>query len=269
MPTTQPFLYIEVSSLVVIAATLTGILCGSLSPYLVWKRLGLLSDSVSHAALMVIAVALAFGVSSSALLIPFSVLIGLLLSYMQKKDFKELDSVLGIFFAGFMGVGLIVMHVTGKGSEEVLHALFGDIQSINAESIAILVTLTILVVGYLLKNRRALQLSLVQPDLAKVEGIPVNRHMTILLVLCSVTVAVCLQLMGIVLITMLFVAPSMTALSFARSTRQHLILSVVFGVGIALLGTAVAQIAKLPVSASIATVGLVVFAVSVVLKKRN
>lgn len=269
MEHTHELLTSEISWLVVVAAAIAGLLCGALSPYLVWKRLGLLSDSVSHASLMVIAVALAFDLSESLLLIPFSICIGLMLSYLQKKNYKELDSAIAIFFAGFMGIGLIIMHITGNGSEEVLHALFGDIQDITEVNLVLLCVLTVLVLGYLAKYKSELRLTLVQPDLARVEGISVDKHTTALLVLCSVTVAICLQIMGIVLVTMLLVAPSMISVAYAKSSKSHSMLSLIVGVLMALFGVLLAKTFHFPVSATIATLGLVLFFISVFTKRRT
>lgn len=258
-----------ISGIVFVAALLIGLLCGALGPYLVWKRLGLLGDSVSHASLAVIALALALGLSESVLLIPFAVLLGLAMSYLQEKNYSELDSILAIFFAGFMGLGLLIMSKTGRGSEEVLHALFGDIESTSTSDIATLAVLTVFVLAYLLKFRKTLQLIIVQPDLARVEGVNVRTHTTILLVTCSVTVALCLKLMGVVLVTMLFVAPSLISLSLAKSARQHSVLSLVVGVALAVGGTALAFGFTLPVSATIATLGLVIFAITTLLRGRT
>lgn len=257
-----------ISNLVVVSALLAGLLCGALGPYLVWKRLGLLSDSVSHASLAVIAIALALGLPETSLLIPFAIILGLLMSYLQKRSFSELDSVIAIFFAGFMGLGLIIMSQTGRGSDEVLHVLFGDIENINGTDVLWLTILTAGVLGYLARYRNILKLTLVQPELAHLEGINVQRHMTILLVMCSVTVAVCLKFMGVVLVTMLFVAPSLIAMSFARSARAHTALSLIIGVAISIGGVGIASIMKWPVSATVALLGFAVFVATAAIKGR-
>lgn len=258
----------EFSYMIVLTAALAGLLCGALGPYLVWKRLGLLSDSVSHASLAVIAIALAFGLPETSLLIPFAVVLGLLMSYLQKRSFSELDSIIAVFFAGFMGLGIIIMNQTGRGSDEVLHVLFGDIESVSGTDVLWLAVLTFIVLTYLARYRDTLRLTLVQPELAKLEGINVQRHTTILLVMCSVAVAVCLKLMGVVLVTMLFVAPSLIALSFTRSARTHALLSLAIGIAIAVGGVGVAQLMKWPISATVALLGFSVFIVTATLKGR-
>ena len=250
---------LPITTLTVIATALAGLLCGALGPFLVWKRLGLLGDAVSHASLMVVALALALGFPSAALLIPFAIAIGFLLSKFQEKQFSELDSVLAVFFAGFMGIGLIIMSISGKGSEEILHALFGDVQTLLWQDLAMLGILNVIVLAYLFRFKRELRLLILQPDLAQIEGINRILHTRALMILTAVTVAICLKLMGVVLVTILFVAPALISLTFSRSANQHALLSVGFGVGISLGGLAISKVLMLPTSASIAALGLLVF----------
>lgn len=260
---------VPITTLAIIGAGLIGLLCGSLGPYLVWKRLGLLGDAVAHASLCVVAFALLFKVESAYVLIPFSIVIGFLLSLAQERNFTELDSVLAIFFAGFMGIGLIIMSISGQGSEEILHVLFGDIQKTTLEDLYLLAVLNIVVLGYLFKFKKQLQLMLLQPELAKIEGIHTKLHARVLLILCAVTVAVCLKLMGVVLVTALFIAPALTSLAFAKSARHHMLLSIILGLGISVTGILVSKILALPSSATIAALGLIVFVMTFLFRSKR
>lgn len=253
---------------VILIAYFLGRLCGSLSPYIVWKRLGLLGDTVAHASLFVVAFALLLGIESSYVIIPFSIAIGLLLSYAQEKKFFELDSVLAVFFAGFMGLGLITMTLSGEDSEEILHVLFGDIEKTSTLDILILFALNTFVFFYLQKFEKQLQLMLLDQDLAKIEGINVKKHSTFLLVICSLTVGVCLKMMGVVLVTALFIAPALISLAFAKSARQHSAISTLLGSSMAVIGVLAAKFFNIPGGATIASTGLIVFLLVTVIKGR-
>jgi ABC-type Mn2+/Zn2+ transport system permease subunit len=152
---------------------MAGALCGALGPYLVWRRMGLLGDAIAHAGLAVVAVSLLLDISSTPLLLVFAALIGYLLSFAQEKNFSELDSVLAILFAGFMGLGLLIIHFSGKGSEEILHVLFGDVSQTNSFDLIVLAALSAFVVSYLLWFRKPLQLMLLHSDLARIEGVQI------------------------------------------------------------------------------------------------
>lgn len=254
-----PIMAAQVPWLSVVAAALAGLLCGALGPYLVWKRLALLGDAVAHASLCVIAIALVIGLPSIWLLIPFAIGLGLLLSKSQSQRFQELDSVLGIFFAGFMGLGLLIMVLSGKSSNHIMPILFGDLQRVTGSDIAILVALNFAIHGYLYFYKRPLQMMLLQADLAIIEGIDIQKHTRALLVMISVTVAVCLHLMGVVLVTALFVAPTLSSLSIAKSVKQHMSLTLLLALMMALTGTLISKYYELPSSATIATFGLFLF----------
>jgi ABC-type Mn2+/Zn2+ transport system permease subunit len=98
-----------------------------------------------------------------------------------------------------------------------------------------------------------------QPELAKIQGHPVRLHRTALLILVCLSVALCIKMMGVILVTTLFVSPALIAGLFARSASIHAVLSMGLGVVVTVVGILTAQHFKMSAAPMIATFSLGLF----------
>jgi zinc transport system permease protein len=69
----------------------------------------------------------------------------------------------------------------------------------------------------------------IHEDLARVEGVPVDRVNAAFLALIALTVAVMMKVVGLLLVTSLLIIPAATARRFARTPEAMAILSSLIG----------------------------------------
>lgn len=248
-----------ITPIAMMLAAMAGLLGGTLAPAIVWNRLGLLGDTISHASLSIMAVGLLLGFADQTLLIPFAIVLALLLSFFDTGKFGELDSVLAVLFSGLMGLGMLLLSLTNKNPAQILTLLTGDISQAGSDELIAISIWTAIVLSYLLKFRTPLRLIMTQPDLAKIQGHPVRLHKTALLVLVCLSVALCIKMMGVILVTTLFVTPALISGLFAKSAGTHATLSMALGLFIALTGILVADQFALSPAPLIATFALILF----------
>src|SRR5688572_11745825 len=100
----------------VIVVTLVGLVCGAVGGLVVGNRMAFFSDALAHCAFAGVALALLIGLGLGArgqefkdlivyIMIAFGVIIGLLIAYVREKTFLASDTVIGVFFAGSIGLG--------------------------------------------------------------------------------------------------------------------------------------------------------------------
>lgn len=248
------------------AALIGGFLCGVIGPYLLWRRLSMFSSSISHAAMTPLAIASVMAVPAFFVLYPFSALLSLGITRAEEKGLFESDSVLTLFFAGFMALGVLILVSAGAGSEEAIHFLFGDISTIQSGDLFGLVGVTILVCLYILNFRKQLSLLCLHRDLAVSEGVPVRRHIYLLNFLAAITVVCLLGLMGIILATALLVGPALIAASFSRNLKTMLIASVGIGTGCSIAGLYLSSLLGWASGSTIAVLTLALFLISLLFK---
>ena len=81
-----------------LAASLgVSVIAGSLGCFVIWKRLSYFSDSISHSALLGVALGLATGLSINFGLVIVGALFATLIVVLQQKGFWSNDAILGIF----------------------------------------------------------------------------------------------------------------------------------------------------------------------------
>ena len=256
-----------ITNMPILASICAGYLCGIIGPYLLWRRLSMFSSSISHAAMTPVAIAHVFGLPTFLVLYPFSAMLSLGITRAEERGLFESDSILTLFFAGFMALGVLILASTGAESEEALHYLFGEISSMSPADYLLLVSVTFLVLIYVLKNRRELALLCLNRDLAISEGVPVRRHIYILNLLAAITVVCLLSVMGIILATALLVGPALIAASMSKSLKAMLAWSVAIGVACSLGGLVLSGILGWSSGSTIAVLTLTFFLISLLFKK--
>jgi zinc transport system permease protein len=248
-----------------IASVLAGLICGFIGPYLSWRNLGLLGASLSHASLTPISLAYILGISVQWLLLPFSLLLSLIIAVLKEKNYTGLDSVLAVFYSGFMALGILFLSQLEFGSTEMVHLLFGDILTVSWMDVGFLAFVLLIIFGFSLRFKKPLLLSLVHAELAKVEGKNMRYYTYACFALIGLCVAASLKIIGLVLMTCLMMVPTLMATKRTKSLKAHFVFCAFSGALLAFIGIILSAIFNLPSGASIATLAMLVFFINLLL----
>lgn len=250
-----------------LGAILAGFICGLIGPFFVWRRLAMFGNAISHAALAPIAVAQVIQIPFIYFLYPFSILLALWLTRLEEKGLNDSDSVLSVFFSGLMAVGVVIISMSGTGSVEAIHFLFGDILLISSRDLILLGFIAIILLFYVVKYLSSLILLVLNPDLAKVQGIAVRSHNYILTTLCALVVSSTLIITGAILTTMLMIVPPLIASGFTKTFRTYIVVSCFLGMVLASMGLLISVLTDTPSGPMIAGTCLFAFIFSTLLRK--
>ena len=236
-------------------------ICGVMGCFVVWRRMAYFGDSLAHSALLGIAIGLATGLSTSLSIFIISMVFALLLLWLQHRGVLAMDTLLGILAHGALSSGMVLMSLLGIPID--LHRfLFGDILTVNNTDLMLIGAGVIIVLGLLARFWAALILMTVSQDLAKAEGVRVLALQMLFLVLMTVTVAVSVRMVGVLLITSMLIIPAATARQAARTPAIMAAVAVVIGmIGVG-LGTGLSMAADTPTGPSIVASLAAIFAVT-------
>ncbi len=98
----------------IIASIGVSLIAGSLGCFVIWKRLSYFSDSISHSALLGVALGLATGLGINLGLVIVGGLFAVLIVFLQQKEFWSSDAVLGIFSHISLSLGIVVLGIIGN-----------------------------------------------------------------------------------------------------------------------------------------------------------
>jgi len=221
-----------------IAGMLVVLVSGPLGCVVVWRRMSYFGDALAHAALLGTAMALMFDMKPLIGVVVIGGLISYLLMILQRKKDLSSDAILGILSHGALASGLVMMAVMQSQGERIdlMAYLFGDILSVSWQYIIWLSIVCVVVLVLIVRLWESILSIAVHEELARSEGINVDRVRLIFMLLMAVLVAVAMKIVGIILITALLIVPAATARRFADSPERMAILAVVFGLFSVVMG---------------------------------
>lgn len=226
------FSYIRLALLAVLLAAPLFALIGT---QVVGLRLVFFSDTLGHAALAGLGLGVVARLAEPwwAMLV-WAVVIALLMTWVQRRSRAAADTVLGVFMAFSVALGIILLSRSGQ-SNRLVSYLIGDVLSITGNGLAglAIVLLATLVLAWRWFN--ALALTGLNASLAGSRGVRVAWVQTAFALLVAVAVTMVIPWIGLLLINAFLVLPAAAARMLARDTRQYLawavILALTAGIG--------------------------------------
>ncbi|MEA5506053.1 metal ABC transporter permease [Halotia wernerae UHCC 0503] len=248
-------------------AVLMGILGGLLGSFVTLRQLSFFSHAVGHAALVGVALGVLLQVNPTGMLLPFTLLFGVVVLYFIDKTDLASDSVLSIVLSGALAIGVILTSLIKGYRGNLMAVLFGDILAIDTTDL--MLTLLVLVGSsiFLLSTLRQQILLTLNSDVAQVQGIPVQLYRYGFVVLLSLAVAVAIKAVGVLLVNAFLVIPASTAKLMSHHFRHFLIISVIVGFSSSIAGIIVSGIFNLASGPSIVLVQFLLFAVVFIVVK--
>ncbi len=240
-------------------AALMGILGGMLGSFVTLRQLSFFSHAVGHAALVGVALGVLLQINPTWMLLPFTLVFGVIVLYFIDKTDLGSDSVLSIVLSGALAIGLILTSLIKGYRGNLMSVLFGDILAIDTTDL--ILTLLVLVGGsiFLLSTLRQQILLTLNPDVAQVQGIPVQLYRYAFVVLLSLAVAVAIKAVGVLLVNAFLVIPASTAKLMSHHFSRFLVISVIVGSISSIVGIIVSGIFNLASGPSIVLVQFLLF----------
>ncbi len=209
---------------------LIAIVAAPFGVFVVWRRLAYFGDTLAHSALLGVALGYLLHINLNFGVILVCLLVACLLFFFQKQKTLAGDTVLGILSHSSLSLGLVVLAFFETVRIDLMGYLFGDILAIGkADLWWILICGAIALVMLLLIWRPLLLISL-HEDLARVEGVNVDLVKLTFVCLLAVLVAVMMKIVGLVLVTSLFIIPAATARKFVRTPEMMALIAAFVGV---------------------------------------
>lgn len=237
--------------------------CALLGVFVTARRMAFFSDTIAHAALVGIALGFLWGLSEPTwpmLLVGLAVAAAIV----WLKEHTELltDTIMALLLSGSVALGIVLLYRLRLNPGRIHGFLFGDVLAVSTADVGVSVLLCALVTVGLFARLNALTLLTASEELAHVCGVPVRRLNYLFVLVLTVTVALSIQLLGIILVTSLLVIPPATARNLSRNLRQQILCSVAAGLVGGFGGTALSYQLDLPCGPAIVLTSIGLFLLS-------
>ncbi|HHJ4328330.1 TPA: zinc ABC transporter permease subunit ZnuB [Klebsiella pneumoniae] len=251
-----------------LAGLALALVAGPLGAFVVWRRLAYFGETLSHAALLGVALGVLLELDPTLAAAFACLLLALLLSLLQGRLKLAADSLLGILAPSTLALGLVLLSLMDNVRVDLLGYLFGDLLAVGPADLPWLLGGCALVLGALLLLWRPLLAICVHEELARVEGLPVAALRLALMLLIALLVALAMKIVGVLLITALLIIPAATAQRHARSPEQMAIAASALGMLAVLGGLALSWYRDTPAGPSIVLCAGLLFLLGLALPRR-
>ncbi|WP_319783412.1 zinc ABC transporter permease subunit ZnuB [Oceanisphaera sp. IT1-181] len=245
------------------------ILAGPLGSFVVWRRMAYFGDTLAHSSLLGVAFGLLLQIDLTLAVLVACLCLGIVLAALQRASWLATDTLLGILAHTSLSLGLVALAFMDNVRVDLMAYLFGDLLAIQLVDLYWIFGggLVLLVV---LRHYWSQLLSItVSEELARVEGIKVERLKLLLLLMISVLIAVAMKFVGALIITSLLIIPAATARRFSRSPEQMAFYAMGLGMVAVVGGLQLSVSYDTPAGPSVVVIAAALFLLSHLVPKKG
>lgn len=242
------------------AATIVALVAGSIGYFLVLRGETFAGHALAHVGFPGATGAVLIGVSPFVGLTIFTALAGVGISLIGEKD--QRDVAIGLVLTLSLGLGLLFLHFYTANAGMATNLLFGNVLGISRQTVWVLAGMAAVTLVVLGAISRPLLFASLQPELAEAKGVPIKPLSIFFMVVVALATAQAIQIVGVLLVFALMVAPAATALRLTRHFAFGIALSVGLAVVIVWASLTLAYVTDWPTSFWITALGGAFYALS-------
>ena len=249
-----------------ISGAAIAILCSVIGLFLVLRRYSLFGDAIAHTSFGGIALGLLAGVYPLWTAYGVSLVSALIITRIKQKFNISGDASVAVLLSSGIAVGLVIIGISGGFTIDIFSFLFGSILLISVNDTILILALTGIILIVVLLLYRQLLYSTFNEEQAKVSGIPVEKINYLIVFMAGLTVVTSIQLVGVLLISALFVIPNVTAIMYGKGFKPTAILSISFSVFSVVIGILVSYIFDITPAGTIVLLSIGLFVATMGIK---
>ncbi len=218
-----------------LTALIVSIICALLSCYLVLKGWSLMGDAISHAVLPGIVLAYLAGIPLAIGAFFSGIFCSLGVGYLKENSRIKEDTAMGIVFSGMFAIGL-VMFTKIQTEQHLSHILFGNVLGVSHQELIQSAVISAIIFCLIVFKRKDFLLYCFDPNHARVAGLSPKILHYGLLMLLALTIVSTMQVVGVILVVAMLIAPGITALTLTKSFDKMLWIAIVSSITLSLIG---------------------------------
>lgn len=234
-----------------LAGTFIAIVAAIVGYFVVLRAQAFAAHALSHVGFAGATLAAVLGVSGLLGMTGFTAAAALGMGALGKR-IRGRDVEIGMILSFALGLGVLFLHLYTNSASETVSVLFGSILSVTSGDIFYTIALGGGVLVLLAIIFRPLLFSSIDPEVAEARGVRIKLLSLVFMIILAVTVAEAIQVVGILLVFALIVAPAAAAQRLSRKPFSAIAISIALSVAFTWGGLLLALATSWPVSFYIA-----------------
>lgn len=158
------------------------------------------------------------------------------------------DLEIGMVLAFVLGLGVLFLNLYTQFATETVNILFGSLLSVSHNNVVIIAWVSLAVLLIIAFVFRPLLFASIDPEMAEARGVPVRLLSIAFMLVLAITVSEAVQVVGVLLVFALIVAPAASAERLTNRPLTTIALSIVLGLIFTWGGLLLAFVGHWPVS---------------------
>jgi len=251
-----------------LVALVLGVLGGLLSTVVIHRDSSFAVHGISELSFAGAAVFLLIGLDVVLGATVGSMLAALIIGISSTRS-RSRNSMTAVLMPFGLGIGILALSLYPGRASSKFSLLTGSIVSIGDTKAITLLVISILILIALLFTWRRMLFASVDPQVAQARGVSLRIQSVIFMILLGLAIAVCIQVVGALLVLSLLVTPAAAAMRVTSSQFVGPLLAVLFAVTAAVGGMLLSLGSFLPVSPFITTVSFAIYIICFVIQRIN
>jgi len=250
----------------IVSGIAISLICSTVGLFLVLRKFSLFGDALAHSAFGGVALGLFLGFYPLWAAYAVSILSALGLTKIRQKFDISGDAIIAILLSSGIAIGIVLISLSGGFSIDIFSFLFGSVLLVSTENVIVILGLCAAILIILITGYKKFMYITFSEEQAQVSGIPVQKLNYLLIAIAGITVVTSMQLVGVLLVSALFVIPNVTAMMFKRSFKQTIILSMSFSVFSTVAGIMISYPLDIAPSGMVVLLAIMLFIGSLIIK---
>ena len=250
----------------IISGIAISLICSTVGLFLVLRKYSLFGDALAHSAFGGVALGLFLGFYPLWAAYAVSILSALGLTKIRQKYDISGDAIIAILLSSGIAVGIVLISLSGGFSIDIFSFLFGSVLLVSTENVIAILGMCAAILIILIICYKKFMYITFSEEQARVSGIRVQKLNYLLIAIAGITVVTSMQLVGVLLVSALFVIPNVTAMMFKRSFKQTIILSMSFSVFSTVAGIMISYPLDIAPSGMVVLLAITLFIGSLIMK---
>jgi zinc transport system permease protein len=213
------------------AGLITALVAPTIGIFFVVRRYSSMADAIAHFSLAGVAVSLVIGTAAIPTALAVSVISVLGIERMRERRNLPSDTIVSLFLFGGLAVAVLLLGLARGKNANVMNYLFGSIMTVTNTDlllISVIGGLTVAITAILWPSLFAIS---VDEETAEAHGLPTRWLNRTLAILGAATVAISMNVVGVLLIGALMVVPVLAAMKlrvgFLRTWAVSVVVSAI------------------------------------------
>lgn len=244
-----------------IAGIGVALIAGPLGCFVVWRRMAYFGDASAHAALLGVALALAFSLPILIGVLSITIAMAAGMAALASGRYA-IDTVLGVIAHAALATGLVALALIDHVRVDLMAYLFGDVLAVSITDISIVWGSASLIGLLLWRFWDSLLNATINEELCWAEGGNPGHARLLLNLLLACLIAIAMKIVGVLLITAMLIIPAAAARPIAKTPEAMAAMAALIGTLSVFAGLRGSLAFDIPAGPSIAVAAALCFVVA-------